>query len=121
MNTSFKHPPFKVLIIDDNPLSLKLLSVFAMKWALDFDLSSNGTDAISLANTTNYELILMDMQLPDMSGIEVVEKIHTTSQQNHVIDLTGMDNTSTDVLVKPYDPTVLKEKIDILKLKKMAA
>ena len=124
MNTSPKHSDFKVLIVDDNPLNLKLLSVFAKKWNLDFDLSTNGTEALLLAEKTNYELILMDVQLPDMCGIEVVEMIKSTGSQSHVIYLTGMDsmkNTDMDVLLKPYDPMVLKEKINMLKLKKMAA
>ncbi|WP_323756178.1 response regulator [Roseivirga sp.] len=124
MNTLSKHSAFKVLIVDDNPLNLKLLSVFAKKWDLVFDISSNGTDALLLAEKTKYELILMDIQLPDMSGIEVVEKIKTNGSQSHVIYLTGMDsmeNTNMDVLLKPYDPMVLKEKINMLKEKKMVA
>lgn len=124
MNTSPKHSDFKVLIVDDNPLNLKLLSVFAKKWNLDFDLSTNGKEALLLAEKTNYELILMDVQLPDMCGIEVVEMIKSTGSQSHVIYLTGMDNmkdTEMDVLLKPYDPMVLKEKINMLKLKEMAA
>ncbi|KOF02252.1 hypothetical protein OB69_12510 [Roseivirga seohaensis subsp. aquiponti] len=124
MNTSPKHSDFKVLIVDDNPLNLKLLSVFAKKWNLDFDLSTNGKEALLLAEKTNYELILMDVQLPDMCGIEVVEMIKSTGSQSHVIYLTGMDSmkdTEMDVLLKPYDPMVLKEKINMLKLKKMAA
>ena len=124
MNTSPKHSDFKVLIVDDNPLNLKLLSVFAKKWNLDFDLSTNGTEALVLAKKTSYELILMDVQLPDMCGIEVVEMIKSTGSQSHVIYLTGMDSmkdTDMDVLLKPYDPMVLKEKINMLKLKEMAA
>ncbi|WP_421976076.1 response regulator [Roseivirga seohaensis] len=124
MNTSPKHSDFKVLIVDDNPLNLKLLSVFAKKWNLDFDLSTNGTEALVLAKKTSYELILMDVQLPDMCGIEVVEMIKSTGSQSHVIYLTGMDsmkNTDMDVLLKPYDPMVLKERINMLKLKEMAA
>ncbi len=124
MNTSPKHSDFKVLIVDDNPLNLKLLSVFAKKWNLDFDLSTNGTEALVLAKKTSYELILMDVQLPDMCGIEVVEMIKSAGSQSHVIYLTGMDsmkNPDMDVLLKPYDPMVLKEKINMLKLKEMAA
>ncbi|KYG74738.1 response regulator receiver domain-containing protein [Roseivirga ehrenbergii] len=124
MNTAPNHTDFKVLIVDDNPLNLKLLSIFAKKWNLNFDLSTNGTEALLLAEKTNYELILMDVQLPDMCGIEVVEKIKSAGSQSHVIYLTGMDSmkdTEMDVLLKPYDPMVLKEKINMLKLKKMAA
>lgn len=119
MKTLNTNHSLKLLIVDDHPLNLKLLSIFMTKWNYDFDLAENGRTAVNKAKANHYDYILMDVQLPDISGPEAVKEIKTFDNSSKVIYLTGMD-MSYDLgnvngpayLQKPYNPMVLKNMIE---------
>lgn len=109
----------KLLIVDDHPLNLKLLSIFMTKWNYDFDLAENGRTAVNKAKANHYDYILMDVQLPDISGPEAIKEIKTFDNASQVIYLTGMDMSydlgnanGSAYLQKPYNPMVLKSMIE---------
>jgi CheY-like chemotaxis protein len=119
MKTLNTNHGLKLLIVDDHPLNLKLLSIFMTKWNYSFDLAENGQTAIDKAKVNNYDFILMDVQLPDISGPEAVKEIKTFDKRSHVIYLTGMDlnhdlgkTHEVEYLQKPYNPMVLKNMIE---------
>lgn len=66
----------KVLVVDDNALNLKVATTVLRKLGLDPDQASSGFDALELCAKQNYHLVLMDIQMPEMSGIETLEHIH---------------------------------------------
>jgi CheY-like chemotaxis protein len=119
MKTLKTNHGLKLLIVDDHPLNLKLLSIFMTKWNYSFDLAEDGQTAINKAKSNHYDFILMDVQLPDISGPEAVKEIKTFDKSSKVIYLTGMEmnhdlgkTQEVEYLQKPYNPMVLKNMIE---------
>lgn len=67
--------PRKILYIDDNPQSIVLVSKWLAQAGYEFAGSPTGEEGIALAQTYAPELILIDIDLPDMNGIDVVKRL----------------------------------------------
>jgi osomolarity two-component system response regulator SSK1 len=68
-------PPIKVLIVEDNIINVKILSKFLKERKIQFGVAKNGREAVDQWQTGGYHLILMDIQLPVMDGIEATKEI----------------------------------------------
>jgi signal transduction histidine kinase/CheY-like chemotaxis protein len=67
--------PLRVLVVDDNAINQSLMEHLLLQWNIDFDIASNGLDAVEqLANQT-YDLVLMDVQMPKMDGYTATQHI----------------------------------------------
>lgn len=116
-----------ILIVEDNIMNQKFIVRLLKKLNIAFDLAENGMQAIEKVNEIRYDVILMDIQLPDMNGFEVTKIIKSTQNlnaQTKIIALTasafgqdllksqavGMD----DFLSKPFRPNELIEKLEIV-------
>jgi len=64
-----------LLVAEDNEANQELIKIILQKYGLTFDLAENGQEALSMYKVNQYDLILMDEQMPVMDGIEAVEKI----------------------------------------------
>jgi len=65
----------RVLLADDNMLNILLASTILKKYKVSFDAAYNGLEAYELFNDNDYDLILTDIQMPEMGGIELTRKI----------------------------------------------
>ncbi len=65
----------KILAIDDHPTNLKVLNGFVDKNLFDLTTANNAEEAIRLCNQQTFDLVLMDIQLPGMNGIEATKVI----------------------------------------------
>jgi len=65
----------RVLLADDNMLNILLASTILKKYQIAFDAVYNGREALELFNENNYDIILTDIQMPEMGGIELTQKI----------------------------------------------
>lgn len=65
----------KILVVEDNILNQKLASFMLKDWNIDFDICDNGKLAVEKLKSNNYNLILMDIQMPEMNGYEATEYI----------------------------------------------
>ncbi|MFA0961354.1 ATP-binding protein [Roseivirga sp. BDSF3-8] len=115
----------RLLGVDDDAFNLKLLRVILDKYKLDYKLVNNGADAIRLANEEDWDLMLLDMQMPEVSGVEVVRAIRgmkdTKRRAVPVVALTAnvlkkdlqlmYNEGANDHLLKPYKETELVEKL----------
>lgn len=70
MDMNFKGK--KVLIVDDNSLNLKVASKILSKYEVDIDTASSGKECIEKVKNVEYDLILMDEMMPNMSGTETL-------------------------------------------------
>jgi len=65
----------RVLIVEDNELNMKLFHDLLEASGMTILMTRNGIDALEVAKRERPDLIVMDIQLPEMSGLEVTEKI----------------------------------------------
>lgn len=65
----------RILIVDDNPVNIFIVSEYLNQWQLNYDSAESGKQAIAMVNETHYDLILMDLHMPTMDGYEASRKI----------------------------------------------
>jgi two-component system, LytTR family, response regulator len=102
----------RVLIVDDEPLARDRLRALISDTP-DVEIvgeAENGADAISLSRSTTPDVLFLDIQMPRVSGFEVIERlgpdvppviIFTTAHSQHAA--AAFDVSATDYLVKPFD------------------
>ncbi|HEX2896728.1 MAG TPA: response regulator [candidate division Zixibacteria bacterium] len=109
--------PFKVLIIDDEQWVREIFRDFCgITGAVDVELAKGGVDAIEKARTNSYDMITLDLIMPEMSGLDVLSEIKRISPKVPVWVITG---NATDRLIHEagilgaskvmYKPVVLEE------------
>jgi CheY-like chemotaxis protein len=70
-----KKIPLRILSADDNEMSQLVLSSVLMKMGYKCDVAKNGTEAVAKAVEEKYDLIFMDMFMPEMDGLEATKRI----------------------------------------------
>jgi len=71
----------KVLVVEDNIINQKVTQEILKKLGTTSDIASNGEEAISALETTKYDLVLMDIQMPVMDGPDTTRKIRSTQSR----------------------------------------
>lgn len=66
----------RLLVVDDNPTNRKILALQAQTWGMGIESASGGAEALTLLqDDTQFDLAILDMQMPEMDGIELAKKI----------------------------------------------
>ncbi len=112
----------RVLLVDDNQMNLLVAETFLKRWNAQVDTAEDGITAVELAKDTQYDIILMDLQLPQISGFEAITQIRLINSTIPILALTaenyGFANDNfkllgiDDVLLKPFYPDDLFAKIE---------
>ena len=74
----------KVLIVEDNELNMKLFNDLLQSRSYETVQTSDGLDVLSLAKTHKPDLILMDIQLPGISGLDVTKQLKADESLRHI-------------------------------------
>jgi len=77
-------PPINVLIVEDNHINMKLLEQFIRRLKVRWDTAVNGREAVTKWRRGGFHLVLMDIQLPIMSGIEATKEIRRLERVNRI-------------------------------------
>ena len=111
----------KVLLIDDEKDFLEVMSERMQNRDIDVTTASSARDALALVEKESYDAIILDLQMPEMDGLQALERLKAINPDLQVILLTGhatvekgvqaMKLGATDVLEKPADIQTLTEKI----------
>lgn len=83
--------PIRVLIVDDEPSLIELLSMAMRYEGWELSTATTGTDAVRAAREAQPDAIVLDMMLPDFDGLEVMRRIRTEQPDVPVIFLTARD------------------------------
>lgn len=87
----------RVLVVEDNRIAMQVLTALLAKGMLEFDTAADGPSAIAASAARRYDLILMDVQMPGMDGIEATRHIRELSGYSHVPILALTADTNDDV------------------------
>lgn len=74
-NKSFLCPEAKILVVDDNDVNLQVAKGLLKKMSVIPDCSLSGYDALEKIKTKNYDIIYLDHQMPEMDGVETLQKM----------------------------------------------
>lgn len=69
----------RILVVDDEPDTLGLIQLTLETAGFDVDTAANGTQAIDRATQDHYDLIVLDVMMPDLSGFEVLRRLQSSS------------------------------------------
>lgn len=115
-----------ILVVDDEPAMRESLKDWLVEDGYEVTLASSGESAIHMAAEKNFDVILLDLKMPGMDGIEALNKLKEVSPETEILMMTAyaavdtavqaMKQGAFDYLVKPFDP----EEVEI-QIKKIVA
>ena len=79
----------KVLVVEDNPLNMELVIEILMARGFTVNEAINGEEALRKAENEDFDLVLMDIELPGMDGVEVTRILKNRNQNIPVVALTS--------------------------------
>jgi PAS domain S-box-containing protein len=111
----------KILVAEDNNINAMVLTRFLQKWHIECPVAVNGKLAVDMAENENFDLILMDLQMPEMDGRTATEIIRSSSnpalRNIPIVALTAdalieshkalLKNGFNDAVTKPFSPDAL--------------
>ncbi len=104
------NPQIKILLIDDDKFLLDMYSMKFKKSGLEIDTSSNSLSALEKIRTNKYEIILMDIIMPGMDGLELLKKIREEKllPESTIIMLTNQADDFEKAKVLGVDGYIIK-------------
>ena len=109
-----------VLVVDDEPGILRLIDLVLSNDGFRVISAENGLEALSLADQRRPDLVILDIKMPEMSGMEVMRRIRErirmpvilltgqTQDENKVL---GLESGADDYIVKPFNPSELSARV----------
>ena len=113
----------KALLADDTPMIRKLIEIHLKKFGFEVSTAANGTEALKHLDNSKFDIIMLDLMMPEIDGFEVLRHIRSQGPNrgtpviiltafgdvNNVVKATSLG--ASDFLVKPVDQNVLREKV----------
>ncbi len=87
----------RVLLVEDDPMTSKSIEMMLASANLNVYATDLGEEGIDLAKLYDYDLILLDINLPDMNGHEVLRQLRLSKIDTPILILSGMDDTENKI------------------------
>lgn len=110
----------KILIIEDEASFSEALSFLLQKEGYSINIADNGKDGLEQFKSQDFDLVLLDLMIPELSGIEVCRAIRSTSQvpiimltakDSEIDKVVGLELGADDYVTKPYSSRELVARI----------
>jgi PAS domain S-box-containing protein len=111
--------PLDILLVEDNPINQKVAQRILKKFGYTIDISANGLEALSSLKKKKYDIVFMDIQMPEMDGLEATRRIIDIYKDKspHIIAMTAavmkgdrekcIESGMVDYIPKPVVPEVV--------------
>ncbi|MCL2025148.1 MAG: response regulator transcription factor [Coriobacteriia bacterium] len=115
--------PMRLLVVDDEHAITEFVSYNLKREGYEVDVAHDGTTALEMASTDNYDLIILDVMLPGMSGFDVCQRLRQTStvpvlflsaRDTEIDKVVGLEIGGDDYLAKPFGVKELNARIKAL-------
>lgn len=113
----------KILVVDDDPLTRKVLSVNLTEEGYTVETAENGLDGLQMLREQPFDIVLLDLLMPEMDGFDVLKVIKADARLRHlpVIVISGEGDLASitrciatgaeDYIQKPFDPVLLRTRV----------
>ncbi|MEI2737967.1 MAG: response regulator [Chitinophagaceae bacterium] len=100
----------KVLVAEDNPINMMIVSKFLEKWGVTYEKAKNGLEAVFLFQKSTFDVVLMDLEMPEMDGYEALSEIRKLNPDVPAVAFTAaiFDNMKEDLIKKGFDDYLQK-------------
>lgn len=114
---------YSILVVDDNEMNRDMLSRRLNRQGYSVSMAVNGRNALEMIKSQPFDLILLDIMMPEMNGYQVLEEIKKDELLRHipVIMITALDAVESvvkciemgaeDYITKPFNPVLLKARV----------
>lgn len=117
--------PIRLLVVEDNDINRLIINKHIADWGFIVDNVTNGIEAIDMIKSKEFDVVLMDIEMPKMNGYQATEKIRTTLDESRknipILAMTAHATTAekdkclqagmNDYISKPFNPLDVKNKI----------
>ena len=114
----------KILFLEDEPNILEVTTEYMKMQGYDVTCVSNGEEAIKMLKKNDFNLAILDIMVPKITGIEVLEYINKSKKDIATIMLTALGDEQTqlkafnlktdDYVIKPFSPLLLLKRIEAI-------
>ena len=111
----------KILVVEDNKINQMITKKILTKMQLKCDIVDNGEDAVDMIRANNYDIVLMDIHMPGISGIEATKIVRSFDKQQIIFALTAVtiedkmhefeEAGFTDIIPKPFKQEEFEKKL----------
>lgn len=121
MGTEF---PLRILLAEDNDLNLQLMTLMFQQLGFDFEVARNGKEAVQKVKEQDFDVVLMDVQMPLKNGMEATREIRNLEGKSHLViiglsanvfeedEKKALESGMNDYLTKPIRLAVLADRLE---------
>jgi len=114
----------KILIVDDEPAIIKLAQIYLKKEGFSTLAAGNGIDALKVIASESPDLLILDIMLPGIDGLEVCRQLRSdknwipilmvTARDDDIDKIVGLEIGADDYLTKPFNPKEMVARVKAL-------
>ena len=118
-----KKSDYTILAVDDSDILISLIQILLEPDGYSFYSAASASEAIPLIQRHKFDLILMDIEMPEMTGLELLEELHKQDllSETKVVMLTGKTDSESlnecltlgveGFILKPFDHQAMKDRV----------